>query len=128
MPHPHLDGDQSPVEPTYPPLEPPEEFKSQIPEHLFHDISVADRYLMEQMSIMRQQGEWSVRAHLSQDRQLRFTNGKVRKHEGEIKTLQDDKKAVISGWRLIAAIGGILAGIASFLITIYQIINGGGGH
>ena len=111
---------------TYPALEPPGEFKSQIPEHLMVDTTPTDRYIMEQISIMRQLGDWSVKAHLSQDRQLRYTNGKVKRHEGELAQLKDDKKSVITGWRAIAALGGILSGIISFLILLYQTLNGSG--
>lgn len=105
---------------SYPPLEPPPDFKSQIPEHLMVDTTPADRFLMEQISIMRQHMDWSVKAHLSQDRQLRYTNGKVRRHETDIAILKDDKRSFLRGWRALLAVSGFFAGIVSFLALVYQ--------
>ena len=110
---------------TYPILEPPGDFKSQIPEHLLVDASTADRYLMEQMSIMRQYVAWSVGAHLSNDKNLRLTNGRLRRAESNIDTLKDDKKSVISGWKAIVTVAGIISGLVSFLVLIYQALGGG---
>lgn len=119
-------SDDSNVTPdsTYPPLEPPGEFKSQIPEHLMKDASATDRYMMEQMSIMKQYSDWSVKANLGHDRNIRTTNGRLRKAEAEIEGLKDDKRSFISGWRAIAAVAGIISGVVSFLVLLYQAFNG----
>lgn len=129
MPHTtHLDDDKSIPESSYAALKPPEEFKSQIPDHLLADATPQDKHIMAALSINSQYSAWLVNAALETHSQVRRTNGKLLKAEAEISALKDDRKAVISGWKLIAAIGGILAGIASFLITVYQALNGGGGH
>jgi hypothetical protein len=125
--HSHSDDHQSVSQPsssTYPPLEPPPEFRSQIPEHLMQEASPTERYIMEQTNILRQYMDWSVQAHLSSDRQLRWTNGKVRRHTEEIGDLQDDKRLLKSGWKAVVAAGGIIAGIVSFLILIWQTLSG----
>lgn len=83
---------------------------------------------MSQLSVLTQLADWNVKAHLSQDRQLRFTNGKVRKHEGEIAVLKEDRRAVVTGWKLIAAVAAGIAGVVGFLITVYQALNGTAAH
>lgn len=110
---------------TYPILEPPGDFKSQIPEHLLVDASTADRYLMEQMSIMRQYMTWSVGAHLSADKNLRRTNGRLMKAEGNIAGLKEDRRFLKSGWKTLVIVGGVISGFASFLALIYQTLGGG---
>ena len=110
---------------TYPPLEKPDAFKSQIPDHLMIEASNAERFIMSQLSVLTQFADWSVKAHLSQDRQLRFTNGTVRRHTTEITTLQTDKQFVLTGWRAVVAAGGIVSGITAFVILIYKALSGG---
>lgn len=117
------DRDQVTPDSTYPPLEPPAAFRSQIPDHLLVDTTPTDRYIMEQISIMRQHMDWSVQAHLSQDRQLRFTNGKVRKHTVDIQGLKDDKKLLKSGWKVLVVICGAVSGLVSFLALIWQTLG-----
>lgn len=113
------DTNRSPTE-SYPPLEAPPAYKSQIPEHLLVDTTAAERFLMEQISIMRQNMDWSIQAHLSQDRHLRYTNGKVRRHDMDIAVLKDDKRSFLRGWKALVAIGGFLAGVISFIAMLYQ--------
>lgn len=109
---------------TYPALEPPAEFKSQIPDHLLIDTTATDRYIMEQISILRQYMDWSVKAHLSQDKQVRLTNGKVRRHGEDIHTIQDDKKLLKSGWKAIVFLAGIVSGLISFAALLWQTFGG----
>ena len=118
----HHDEDVIP-DSTYPPLEPPGDFKSQIPEHLLVDSSQTDRYIMEQMSIMRQYSDWSVHALLSQDKNLRLTNGKVRRAAQDIKDLQDDRASLTVGWKVIAKIVGVVVVVLTLAATIIQAIK-----
>lgn len=110
---------------TYPALQHPGLFKSQIPEHLLAEASPAEKYIMEQLSINTQMAEWAINANMSHDRNIRHTNGRLRKAEANIVTLQDDKKSFITGWRAIAAVAGILSGLVSFLILLYQTFTSG---
>ena len=117
-------SDSSIPESTYPPLEKPE-FKSQIPAHLLDDASPAEAHILGELSKLGQFAEWSVRAHMTTDANVRHTNGRLRKAEGEIGDLKDDKKSFISGWRAIVAVTGFLTGLISFGILIFQFLNSG---
>lgn len=108
---------------TYPPLEPPGEFKSQIPEHLLGQMSDTDRYMLEQMSILRQHNDWSTKAHLSIDRSVRLTNGRLRRAESDIADLKGDKHSVKVGWKVIAAIVGGIVTLAGLIIGALQVIR-----
>ncbi len=109
---------------TYPPLEPPGEFKSQIPEHLLKGASETDRYIMAQMSIMRQYSDWSVKALLSQSKDIRLTNGKVRRAGQDIEDLKADRKNVKIGWKVISGIVGGIAAVVTFVLMVYQAFKG----
>lgn len=115
----HHDEDVIP-DSTYPPLEPPAEFKSQIPEHLLEGSSQTDRYIMEQMSIMRQYNDWSVKALLSQDKNVRLTNGRLRRAEEDIKHLKGEENSVKVGWKVIATACGVVVTIVTLAISIYS--------
>ncbi len=108
---------------TYPELQPPDSFQSQIPEHLLAGASKTDRFLMEQISIMRQYTDWSVKAALSQDRQSRLTNGRLRRAEADIKQLQADRASLKVGWKVIAKIVGVVVVILTLAATIIQAIK-----
>ena len=118
----HHDEDVIP-DSTYPPLEPPAEFKSQIPEHLLEGSNQTDRYIMEQMSIMRQYSDWSVKALLSQDKNVRLTNGRLRRAEEDIKYLKGEEKSVKVGWKLLVTIAGALITIVTTAALIYQALH-----
>jgi len=75
---------------------------------------------MEQMSIMRQHMDWSVHAHLSADRNLRKTNGRLIRTETELSQLKDDKKLLKSGWKIVVVIGGVISGFVSFAALIWK--------
>ncbi len=108
---------------TYPPLEPPGEFKSQIPEHLLGQMSDTDRYMLEQMSILRQHNDWSTKAHIGLDRNVRMTNGRLRRAESDIANLKDDKRSVKVGWKVIAAVVGGIVTLTGLVIGILQLIH-----
>ncbi len=108
---------------TYPPLEAPDEFQSQIPDYLLEGASKTDRYIMTQMSIMRQYSDWSVKALLSQDRNIRLTNGKVRRAEQDIKGLKDDRASLKVGWKVVAKITGVVVVVLTLIATIIQAIK-----
>ena len=108
---------------TYPALQPPAEFQSQIPDHLLKEASQTDRFLMEQASIMKQAWEWSVKAHLSADRQLRMTNGKVRRAESDLAVLKADKRAIKVSWKTITVIGGVVVAVVSGILSVYQALK-----
>ncbi len=123
MPHSH---DDVIPDSTYPPLEAPAEFRSQIPSHLLVGSSQTDRYIMEQMSIMRQYSDWSVKALLSQDKNVRLTNGRLRGAEQDIKALQGEEKTVKVGWRTIKWIGGGVVTVITVAAAIYEALHTGG--
>jgi hypothetical protein len=75
---------------------------------------------MEQMSIMRQHMDWSVQAHLSADRNLRKTNGRLIRTETELSKLEEDKKLLRSGWKVVVIIGGVISGFVSFAALIWK--------
>ncbi len=117
----HSDDSQTvALDSSYPILQPPGEFHSQIPEHLLVDTSPTERYIMEQISIVRQHMDWSVQAHLSTDRNVRKTNGRLLRVEAEVTHIKEDKKLLKSGWKVLVIIGGAITGFASFLALLWQ--------
>lgn len=115
MPH-----DDTPLESTYPPLEPPGEFISDIPDHLLKEASQADAFVMRQLSIARQSNEWCVRALVLTHQQVRTTNGRLKQAEAEIEVLKDDKRTITVGWKTIAKLVGGIVGFVSFVVMLYQ--------
>jgi hypothetical protein len=111
-------------ESSYPPLRPPGEFKSQIPEHLMVDASPQDRHIMDALSIGSQYDRWLVDALVATHSQVRTTNGRLIRAESEISDLKADRKTVLTGWKLLTAIAVGLAGVISFLITVYKALHG----
>lgn len=109
---------------TYPALQPPVEFKSQIPDLLLVGASPTDRYMLEQMSILRQYNDWKVQALLGQDKQLRHTNGRLIRAEEDLKDLKSDRKSVKAGWKVITAIVGGVITVVTLAVTIYQALHG----
>jgi len=109
---------------TYPVLTPPGEFKSQIPEHLLEDASPQDKHIMHELSVGGQYDKWLVDALIQTHFQVRRTNGRLLRAESDIKELQDDKKSLLQGWKLIAAIGMGLSGFLAFAIQLYKTFTG----
>lgn len=109
---------------TYPPLEAPGEFKSQIPDHLLGNATPTEKHLMEEASISRQQNAWLVKACLSLDRQTRLTNGRLRKAEQDIRSLKDDRKTIVRGWRFVAAVVAGIGGLIGFGLTVWDKLSG----
>ena len=118
------DRDPSVSVSPYTPLEPPE-YRSQIPAHLLSHASEQEQYIMGQLSILSQHADWSVHAHLSQDKQLRYTNGKVRQHEVDIKAFKDDKAFLGRGWKFLVATAGVVGGLISFGIHVFKLLIAG---
>lgn len=123
----HSDDSSSPIpESTYAALKPPGEFKSQIPSHLLVDATPQDQHILHTLSIGAQYSEWLVNAALETHSQVRRTNGRLLRAEADIAQLKDDKRSFISGWRAIAALAGIISGVVSFFVLLYQALNGAG--
>jgi hypothetical protein len=112
-----------PTDSSYPPLEKPE-FQSQIPEHLLVGASDAEKHIISQLSIIKQFSEWSSHAHLTHDQQVRKTNGRLIRAEVAIAKLEEDKKFLKSGWKVLVVIGGVISGFASFIALIWQTLGG----
>ncbi len=113
-----------PQEPSYPRLHHPGEMRSQIPEHLLQDTSKAQRFIMEQLDINRQSNEWLVRASLTHNANILHTNGRLLKAEATISELKDDKKTLLSGWKLLVALVIGVSGFISAAWTIYKALTG----
>jgi hypothetical protein len=63
-------------------------FNSQIPEHLLTDSSPRDRYMLEQLSVIRQETNWQTDKLLEVDGILQETRGKVEHLVSDIETLK----------------------------------------
>lgn len=120
---PHHDDDIAP-DSTYPPLLPPVEFKSQIPDHLLMGASDTDRYIMAQISILRQYNDWKVNALVETHSYVRKTNGRLIRAEEDIKDLKADRKSVKVGWKVITAIVGGVITVVTLAVSIYQALHG----
>lgn len=119
----HSNDDVTP-DSTYPALEAPPEFKSQIPEYLLAGASPQDRHIMEALSIGAQYDKWTVRALVEAHAQLRLTNGKVRRNREDIEILKSDRKKLKVGWKVVTAIVGGVAGFVTFAVMVYQAFRG----
>ncbi len=106
-------------ESSYPELVKPD-FKSQIPEHLLANSSAAEKHIMAQLSRLSSFADWSVEAHLSTNGAVRRTNGRLLKAEAKLEQIDEDKKFLDRSWKVLVAVGGGLAGLASAVVAIYQ--------
>jgi hypothetical protein len=109
-------------ESTYPSLERPD-FKSQIPPHLLADASEAEKHIVEQLSVLTQFAQWSTTAHISTMESVRKTNGRLIKAENDIADLQEDKKFLKSGWKVLVVAGGVISGFISFVVMVWQALG-----
>ena len=109
-------------ESSYPELVKPE-FKSQIPEHLLANASPAERHMMEQLSMLASFADWSVEAHLSTNSAVRRTNGRLLKAESKLDEIDKDKQIMSRSWKMLIAVGGGLAGLASGALAAYQALK-----
>ena len=82
--------------------------------------SQTDRYIMEQMSIMRQYSDWSVKALLTQDKNVRLTNGRLRRAEEDLRHIKGEEQTVKIGWRTIAKVVGAIISFITFVAIVYQ--------
>lgn len=112
---------------TYPPLDAPAEFKSQIPAPLLVGASPIESYMLEQMSILRQYNDWKVNALVETHAYVRRTNGRLIRAEEDIKGLKGDRKSVKVGWKVIGWIVGAIVTVASLAASIYEALHSGGG-
>lgn len=108
---------------SYPELDIPE-FKSQIPAHLLAASTPAEQHIISELSKLGQFADWSVRAHLSTNGQVRRTNGRLLKAEAAIADIKDDRRTIVRGWRFIAAIIAGIGGVAGLGISVYGMIAG----
>jgi hypothetical protein len=88
------------MNPRYAKLEKPE-FHSTIPHHLVDKLSQHEKYLVETLSRMEAQTDWTIRAVLEENRGLLETD--VRLQE-----VQEWKKMLCSKWAVIAIIATAL--------------------
>lgn len=64
-------------------------FTSQIPDHLLADSSPRDKYMLEQLSVIRQETNWQTDKLLEVDGALQETKGKVENLVSDINLLKD---------------------------------------
>lgn len=121
----HSSDDSSKPVSSYAPLEAPADFRSQIPAHLLTDASPQDKHILEALSVGAQYDQWLVNAAVLTHSQVVRTNGRLLKAEADIKELQEDKQFLKSGWKAIVAVAGVVGGIVSFLVMLYQAFAGG---
>lgn len=115
-----MSKDSNPVlKSTYPPLEKPD-FKSQIPPHLLTEATEAEKYILENLSILAQSTEWSTKAHLSHDLNLRYTNGRLREAESKIEEITEERGRWTFSAKILLSIIGGTAGFISALWAMYQ--------
>jgi hypothetical protein len=119
----------------YPELVLPEEFKSDIPEHLLNGASEQDQYIMRKLSENTQRGLWLCKGVLDTNGHVRKTNGqvkvnkvKIQEHEEILKAVKDVlpmiqsvKKAydVIFGSKLMMMLFGAGLGFIAFVLYPY---------
>ena len=116
-----MSSNPSSSESPYPPLEKPK-FESRIPDYLLDKASPADKYMLEQMSIMSQFIEWSADAHINTNQQVRKTNGRLIQAEGTLEHIKQGKKFFFQGWKMIVATCGVLSGFLALIIHALKYI------
>ncbi len=108
---------------TYAPLQPPTEFKSEIPTYLLKDASPQDQHIMEALSIGAQYNRWLVNALVETHSQVRRTNGRLIKAEEDIKHLKGEEKSVKVGWKVIGWIAGAIVTLVTVAASIYEALH-----
>lgn len=104
----HDNNDSLADDSTYPVLEMPE-FESTIPEHLLHDVSKENRFVMENINIQTQYIKWLCQAAIETNQQVRTTNGRLKKVESW--------KDKLSNWWVASAAIFAVGGTATLLIA-----------
>lgn len=94
-------------ESTYPELKEPT-FVSDIPPHLLASSTESERYILEQLSVMKQFIPWSVDAQMS-------THAAVRRTNGRVISLESWRSMFKSWWGLTLAAFAIIGGVASII-------------
>ena len=74
------DSQLNDLDSTYPEINIPE-FHSTIPEHLLHNVSMENRFVMENLNIQTQYIKWLCESAIDTNLQVRKTNGRLKKVE-----------------------------------------------
>ena len=104
----HIDLENIAEDSTYPVIELPE-FDSTIPEHLLHDVSKENRFVMENINIQTQYIKWLCQAAVDTNHQVRKTNGRLKKVESW--------KEKLSNWWVAALAIFTVSGTAALVIA-----------
>lgn len=104
----HEDSDHHAEDSTYPKIDLPD-FNSTIPEHLLHDVSRENRFVMENLNIQTQYIKWLCESAVDTNHQVRKTNGRLKKVESW--------KDKLSAWWVAAAALITFGGTASLLVV-----------
>ncbi len=110
---------------TYAQLQPPAEFKSQIPDYLLADATLQEKYIMTELSTGAQCNRWLINALVETHAQVRRTNGRLIRAEESIKDLKEIGKTARVEWRTLAKIGGLVVGAITLAATVYSAFKGG---
>lgn len=105
--------DETIPESTYPELKAPS-FESDIPPHLLANASESDKYVLEQLSIVKQFIPWSVEAQL-------LTHSAVRRTNGRVISLEGWRSMFKSWWGLTIGAFSVIGGVAS-IIEVWQYV------
>ena len=108
---------------TYPALQAPAEFKSEIPDYLLADASPQDKHIMAALSVGAQYNRWLVNALVETHAQVRRTNGRLIRAEADIADLKGDKRSVKVGWKVIATIVGGVVTLTGLVIGALQLLH-----
>lgn len=100
-------------ESTYPELKEPT-FTSDIPPMLLEESTPSERYILEQLSIVKQFIPWSVDAQL-------LTHAAVRRTNGRVISLESWRSMFKSWWGLSIGAFSVVGGVAS-IIEVWQYI------
>jgi hypothetical protein len=111
---------------TYAQLQPPGEFKSEIPAYLLNGASDQDKHIMEALSVGAQYNRWLVNALVETHAQVRRTNGRLIRAEEDIKHLKGDEHSVKVGWKIVGWIAGSLVTIITLAAAVYEALHTGG--
>jgi len=93
---------------TYPQIELPD-FDSTIPEHLLHDVSRENRFVMENLNIQTQYIKWLCQSAVDTNQQVRKTNGRLK--------IVESWKNKLSNWWVAAAAIFAVGGTATLLVA-----------
>ena len=107
-------------------------FVSQVPDLIMNQANTdIERYMLEQLDIMRQQNQAQIEVTIAIEQQTRLTNGRVTKHDQEIeglrqslKPLSEMRKQIQRYWKIIAFGFGVVGPIAMVLFVKWVDVHG----